>query len=327
MKEDFIVFSGSSHPALARSVADRLAKPLGRSKVSRFSNDNMMVRIEDNVREKDVFVFQTSAVPVSDSIVELLIFLDALKYASAGRITAVLPYFPYCRSDKKDEPRISIAARLMADLIQTAGADRVLTMDLHSGQIRGFFRVPVDQLLAAPVFFDYYRNELFKELAQTDFTLVMGDHGAGKKFGYYFDELQMPVAIVDKVRLDHSEHPVVRGIIGEVRNRSCLIIDDEIASGGTIVEAAKALEENGAKRIFAAAVHPILSGNAVEKLLGSRIERIILGNTVPVADKVKGHEDRFKILDLAPLFARAIRSIHDGDSLTELFPPSVRRKP
>lgn len=325
MNREMILFSGSSHPGLAQAIAQRLGGILGRSQVVKFSNENLMVRIEDNVREKDVFVIQTSCSPVNEMLVELLIFLDALRYASAARVTAVLPYFPYCRSDKKDEPRISVAARLMADLIQTAGADRVLTMDLHSPQIQGFFRVPADQLLAAPVFFDYFNDVLFREESKEEFVLVMGDHGAAKQFSYYFDELQLPVAIMDKFRPDHTEKPVIRQVIGDVRGKATLIIDDEIASGGTLIEAAKFLQAAGAKRILAAAVHPILSGRAVENLLASPIERIIVGDTVPVRQKVKD-SDRFVVLDLSPLFARAIQCIHNGDSLSDLFPPSVKRR-
>lgn len=326
MKADMIVFSGSSNRNLAERVAQRLGRPLGDSQAVKFSNENIMVRIKDNCREKDVFVIQTSSSPVSDNLVELLIYLDAIKYASAGRVTAVIPYFPYCRSDKKDEPRISVAARLMADLIQTAGAARVLTMNLHSPQIQGFFRIPVDQLLAAPVFFEYFDRVLFKEEKKEDFVLVMSDAGAAKAFGYYSDELKLPVAIIDKFRPDHSEKPIIRQVIGDVRGKACLIIDDEVASGGTLIEAAERLAEEGAKRVLAAAVHPVLSGNAVERLVKSPIERIILGDTVPVRDKIKGHEDRFEVLDLSPLFARAIECIHDGASLSELFPPSVRRR-
>jgi ribose-phosphate pyrophosphokinase len=326
MKADMIVFSGSSNRNLAERVAERLGRPLGDSQAVKFSNENIMVRIKDNCREKDVFVIQTSSTPVSDNLVELLIYLDAIKYASAGRVTAVIPYFPYCRSDKKDEPRISVAARLMADLIQTAGAARVLTMNLHSPQIQGFFRIPVDQLLAAPIFFEYFDRVLFKEERKEDFVLVMSDAGAAKAFGYYSDELKLPVAIIDKFRPDHSEKPIIRQVIGDVRGKACLIIDDEVASGGTLIEAAERLAEEGAKRVLAAAVHPVLSGNAAERLVKSPIERIILGDTVPVRDKIQGHEDRFEVLDLSPLFARAIECIHDGASLSELFPPSVRRR-
>lgn len=326
MKADMIVFSGSSHPDLAESVAKHMAKPLGRSESLRFSNENIMVRLQDNVREKDVFVIQTSSTPVNDNLVELLIFIDALKYASAARITAVLPYFPYCRSDKKDEPRISVAARLVADLLQTAGADRVLSMNLHSPQIMGFFRIPMDQLLAAPIFFEYFKNVLFRQEAKEDWVLVFGDAGAAKAFAYYADELRLPVAIMDKARTDHSEKPVVRQVIGDVKGKAALIVDDEITTGGTLVEAAHKLHEVGAKRVLAAAIHPVLSGNAVPKLVNSPIEKFIVGNTVPVDRKIAGHESRFEVLDLSPLFARAIECIHDGTSMSELFPPSVRRR-
>jgi ribose-phosphate pyrophosphokinase len=326
MKADMIVFSGTSHPDLGQRIADHMGKPLGRSETIKFSNENIMVRLQDNVREKDVFVVQTSSSPVNDNLVELLILIDALKYASAARITAVLPYYPYCRSDKKDEPRISVAARLVADLLQTAGADRVLGMNLHSPQIMGFFRIPMDQLLAAPIFFEYFNNVLFKQEAKEDWVLVFGDAGAAKAFAYYADELRMPVAIMDKARMDHSEKPVVRQVIGDVKGRNCLIVDDEITTGGTLVEAAHKLLEVGARKVVAAAVHPVFSGNAVEKLVNSPIERIIVGNTVPIAAKIIGHEERFEVLDLSSLFARAIGCIHDGTSMSDLFPPSVRRK-
>ena len=326
MKADMIVFSGTSHPDLAQRIATHMGKPLGRSESIRFSNENIMVRLQDNVREKDVFVVQSSSHPVNDNLVELLILIDALKYASAARITAVLPYYPYCRSDKKDEPRISVAARLVADLLQTAGADRVLGMNLHSPQIMGFFRIPMDQLLAAPIFFEYFNNVLFRQEAKEDWVLVFGDAGAAKAFAYYADELRMPVAIMDKARMDHSEKPVVRQVIGDVKGRSCLIVDDEITTGGTLVEAANKLLEVGARKVVAAAVHPVFSGDAVRKLVNSPIERFIVGNTVPVADKIAGFEDRFEVLDLSPLFARAIGCIHDGTSMSDLFPPSVRRQ-
>jgi ribose-phosphate pyrophosphokinase len=326
MKADMLVFSGSSHSDLAQRVAAHMGKPLGCSESLRFSNENIMVRLKDNVREKDVFVIQTSSTPVNDNLVELLIFIDALKYASAARITAVLPYYPYCRSDKKDEPRISVTARLVADLLQTAGADRVLSMNLHSPQIMGFFRIPMDQLLAAPIFFDYFNNVLFRQQGKEDWVLVFGDAGAAKAFAYYADEMRLPVAIMDKARTDHSEKPVVRQVIGDVKGRSCLIVDDEITTAGTLIEAAHKLLDVGARKVVAAAIHPVFSGNAVAKLVNSPIEKIIVGNTLPVADKVKGFEDRFEVMDLSSLFARAIECIHDGTSMSELFPPSVRRR-
>jgi len=325
MNSELIVFSGTSHTQLTQAICRNLGSQMGRSEVVKFSNDNLMVRVLDNCREKDVFIVQTSTTPVNESLMELLIFIDAVRYASATRITAVLPYYPYCRSDKKDEPRISVTARLVSDLMITAGVDRILTMNLHSPQIQGFFRKPADQLLAAPVFFDYFNDELFKEEPREDFVLVMGDTGAAKSFSYYSDELRLPMAIIDKFRSDHSDTPTIRQVVGDVRNKSCLLIDDEIASGRTLVNAAGKLMEFGARRVMAAAVHPIFSGDAVRRLVDSPIERIIVGNTVPVDDKIAGYGDRFKVLDLSRLFAKAIQCIHNGDSMSALFPPSVRR--
>lgn len=325
MNSDLIVFSGTSHTHLTESICSCLGREMGRSQVVKFSNDNLMVRVLDNCREKDVFIVQTSTAPVNENLMELLIFVDAVRYASAARITAVLPYYPYCRSDKKDEPRISVTARLVSDLLITAGVDRVLTMNLHSPQIQGFFRKPADQLLAAPVFFQYFNDVLFREEPKEDFVLVMGDTGAAKAFSYYSDELKMPMAIIDKFRSDHSDKPTVRQVVGDVSGKACLLVDDEIATAGTLVNAASKLIEFGAKRVLAAAVHPVMSGDAVRRLIDSPIEKIIVGNTLPVAAKISGHEDRFTVLDLAPLFAKAIQCIHNGDSMSALFPPSVRR--
>ena len=263
MYRDIKIFSGSAHPELAQAICARIGIPLGQSHIVRFSNENILVQIDENVREADVFVVQPSCAPVSDGIIELLITIDALKYASAQRITAVIPYFPYARSDKKDRPRISITARLMADLLQAAGADRVLTMDLHSPQVQGFFRIPVDQLLAAPLVCDY--------LAAThdlrDYVLVAGDIGEAKGIEAYAHRLHLPVAIVDKRRHGDDESPRAMHVIGEVAGKTALIVDDEIASAGTVIEAARILTEKGAATIAAAAVHGVLSGHAIERLL------------------------------------------------------------
>ncbi len=325
MNSDLIVFSGTSHIRLAESICRSLGREMGRSQVVKFSNDNLMVRVLDNCREKDVFIVQTSTAPVNETLMELLIFIDAVRYASASRITAVLPYYPYCRSDKKDEPRISVTARLVSDLLITAGVDRILTMNLHSPQIQGFFRRPADQLLAAPVFFEYFNRQLFVDEPKEDFVLVMGDTGAAKSFSYYSDELGLPMAIIDKFRTEHNDKPIIRQIVGDVRGKACLLIDDEIASAGTLVNAAQKLMEFGAKRVLAAAVHPVLSGDAVRRLVDSPIEKVIVGNTLPVDVKIEAHQNRFVVLDLAPLFAKAIQCIHNGDSMSALFPPSVRR--
>lgn len=325
MNSDLIVFSGSSHPGLTESICRHLGRPMGRSETVKFANDNLMVRVLDNCREKDVFIVQTSAAPVNESLVELLIFIDAVKYASASRITVVLPYYPYCRSDKKDEPRISVTARLVSDLLVTAGADRILTMNLHSPQIQGFFRRPADQLLAAPEFFRYFDEVLFKQEPRDDFVLVMGDTGAAKAFSYYSDELNLPMAIIDKFRSDHTDRPTIRQIVGDVNGKSCLLVDDEIATAGTLVKAAGKLMEFGARRVLATAVHPVLCGDAIKRIVDSPIEKVIMGNTVPVNDKIAQYPDRFTVLDLSGLFAKAIQCIHNGDSMSGLFPPSIRR--
>src|SRR5262250_3462033 len=259
------LISGTAHPELAEAIAKHLGIELCRSTVVRFSNENMMVQIDENVREADVFVIQPSCPPVSDGIVELLMTIDALKHASAGRITAVLPYFPYVRSDKKDRPRISITARLMADLLQTAGADRILTMHLHAPQIQGFFRIPTDQLEAAPILCDYLRES--RDLS--NYVLVAGDVGEAKDVGHYAARLKLPIAIVDKRRFGDEEVARAVNLIGDVAGKVALIIDDEIASGGTLVEAARFVLERGAVAVEACAVHAVLSGRAIERIAAS----------------------------------------------------------
>ena len=305
------IFSGRSHPQLAQEICRLLDTPLGRSHVVRFSNENLMVQIDENVRGNDVFVIQTSAPPVNEGLVELLITIDALKGASAGRITAVIPYFPYVRSDKKDKPRISITARLMADLLQTAGADRVLTMDLHAPQIQGFFRIPVDHLQAVPIIADYLDR---KDL--TNHVLIAGDAGEAKEVGRYANRLNLPMAIIDKRRYDDSERARAAHLIGDVKGKSAIIVDDEVATGGTLVEAAKFLIEQGASSVYAAFTHPVLSGNAVQRLQDSPIERLVFTNTIPLQGK---ESDKFEVLSVAEIFSKAINRIHKGDSISALF--------
>lgn len=307
------VFSGTSHPELARAVADHIGIPLGQSRVTRFSNENMLVQVEENVREADVFVLQTSCPPVSDGLLELLITIDALKHASAARITAVIPCFPYARSDKKDRPRISITARLIADLLETAGADRVLTLDLHSPQIQGFFRVPVDQLTAAPLIC----NQLAESRDLSDYVIVASDIGEGKEVERYSSRLDLPVAVVDKRRTDDAEAPVATRLIGDVGGRTALIVDDEIASGGTVVEAARAVLEHGAIAVEVAAVHGVLSGRAIERIGMSPIRSVLVTDTVPLPAEKR--LDKIHTVSVAPLLARAIEAIHGGDSVSALF--------
>lgn len=312
MKREVKLVAGSSHPAFAREVSDSLGIPLAKTLLKRFGNENMMFQCLENVREQDVFVIQTSAPPLSDHIVELLIMVDALKHASAARVTVVLPYFPYARSDKKDRPRISITARLMADLLEAAGADRVLTMNLHSPQVQGFFRVPVDQLNATPMLCNYLRETTSLQ----DHVLVASDVGEAKDLQSYAERLGLPLAIVDKRRADDSEQPRAVALIGDVAGRNALIIDDEVASGGTLLEAANFLISQGAKRVEAAAVHPVLSGAAVTRLTQSPIERLVVSNSIPVPEC-----DHFPIhqVSVAPLFAQAIQAIHTGSSISALF--------
>ncbi len=305
------IFSGQSHRLLAEEICYFLDVPLGKSRVVRFSNENLMVQIEENVRECDTFVIQTMAPPVNEGIMELLITIDALKHASAARVTAVLPYFPYARSDKKDKPRVSITARLMADLLMTAGADRVLTMDLHSPQIQGFFRIPVDQLKAVRLICDY-----FKKRDLNEYVLVAGDAGEAKELGAYANRLNLPMAIVDKRRYGDDEKPKAENVIGDVAGKHCLIVDDEVASGGTLIEAAAFLQKEGALSVEATCVHPVLSGSAVSRITDSSINGLVVCDTIPTAEK---EFQKLTVLPVAPLFAKAIRRIHDGDSVSELF--------
>lgn len=313
MYGDIQVISGSAHPELARDICKHLGVNLGATRTVRFSNENMMVQVEENVRESDVFVVQPSCAPVSDGIVELLITIDALRHASASRITAVLPYFPYARSDKKDRPRVSIAARLMADLLQTAGAQRVLTMNLHSPQVQGFFRIPVDQLLGEPILCDHLSQN--RDLSNT--VLVAGDVGESKDVARYANRLRLPLAIVDKRRDGDDEKPLATNLIGEVAGKRALIVDDEISSGGTLIEAARFVLERGATEVEAAAIHGVLAGRAIERIAESPLRSLVVTDTVPIAPQKR--IDKIEVLSVAELFAKAIRAIHDGQSVSRLF--------
>jgi ribose-phosphate pyrophosphokinase len=307
------IISGTAHPQLAQDICKHLEIELCRSSVVRFSNENMLVQIEENVREADAFVVQPSCPPVSDGIIELLMTIDALKHASAGRITAVLPYFPYVRSDKKDRPRISITARLMVDLLETAGANRVLTMNLHSPQIQGFFRIPADQLQAAPILCDYLRES--RDLS--NYVLVAGDVGEVKEVGEYATRLDLPIAIVDKRRYGDNEDAQATHLIGDVRGKIALIVDDEVASGGTLLEAARFVLERGALAVEACVVHPVLSGRAVERIEASMLHQLVVTDTIPLPAKKR--IEKIRIQSVSRLFADAIRAIHDGSSVSRLF--------
>jgi len=310
---DIKIIAGSSHPAFAEQICRHIGVPLCASRIIRFSNENMLVQIQENVREADVFVIQTSAPPVSEGIVELLITIDALKHASAGRITAVIPYFPYARSDKKDQPRISITARLMADLLETAGADRVLTMDLHSPQVQGFFRFPCDQLRASSILCDYLRAG--RNLS--DYVLVAGDVGEAKEIGGYANRLGLAIAIVDKRRDGNDEKPRAVALIGDVAGKRALIVDDEVASGATLLEAAAFVLKRGAVSVEAACVHGVLSGQAVQRLADSPLASLVITDTIPLPPEKR--IARIEVCSVTRQFADAILAIHDGASVSRLF--------
>jgi len=306
------VFSGSSHPRLAQEICEHLNISLGACTTKRFSNENLKVRIEENVREMDVFVVQTACPPLSEHIVELLIMLDALKHASARRVTAVLPYFPYGRSDKKDEPRISITARLMADLIAKSGASRVLTMDLHSPQIQGFFSIPADQLTGVPALCERLKRD---DLSNT--VVVAADVGEAKDAGRFAKRLELPLALIDKRRSGDDEDARPAHVIGDIAGKNCLLVDDEIATGGTLFSATEFLLNRGARSVSAAVVHPVLSGRAASRLDASRLSRLLVTNTLPIPEA--SSSPKLEVLSLAPELARAILHIHDGRSVSALF--------
>lgn len=307
------VFGGRSHPELVSEICRKLSIEPGRVSFTDFSNDNIKVKIAETVRGGDVFVVQTSCLPVNEGLVELLIMIDALKYASADRITAVLPYYPYVRSDKKDEPRISITARLVADLLEAAGANRILTMKLHSPQIMGFSRIPMDQLLATSIICDYFAR---KNLA--DFVVVAPDVGRAKEAETYASRLDLPMAILDKKR-EKGDVEAVRAmkLIGDVRGKNVLIFDDEVLSGGTILKGAAKLMEEGAKRILLGVTHGVLSGDAPQRIEDSLIEELVITNTLPLLPEKA--VSKITVLSVAKIFADAIMAIHTGGSVGRLF--------
>lgn len=306
------IFSGSSHVAFAQKIAAHLKIPLGKSHNQTFSNNNRFIIIDEPVRGDDVFVIQTSCEPVDTHLFELLMFIRTLRNSSAERVTAVMPYFPYVRSDKKDQPRICITARLVADLLATAGANRVLTMDLHSPQIQGFFSMPCDHLLASPTIISH----LQKNWDLNNLVLVASDAGAAKMLKLYADALRLPVAIMDKRRETNDEKPLIKGVIGEVKNKKVLLIDDEISSGRTIIKDAEFLINNaGALEVDACSVHAVLGGVAVQELNNSLINRFIVTNTVPSENKPLKNKEA---VDVCQLFAECIHRIHENKSIKSL---------
>ncbi|HYM14738.1 MAG TPA: ribose-phosphate pyrophosphokinase [Dehalococcoidia bacterium] len=310
--QDLSIFSGNAHPDLAHAICNSLEMPLGQCEVFEFSNQNIFVRVLENVRSQDVFIVQPLSTPVNRSVMELLIMIDAFKRASAGRITAVIPYYGYGRSDKKDQPRVPITARLLANLIETAGADRVLTVDLHAGQIQGFFNIPVDELTAL-----YILSRYFKERDLSEVTVLATDVGDAKRARNIARQLETPLAVVDKERIGNEERVSALSLIGEVDGRHVIIPDDEIDTGGTILAAARIALERGAKSVTAACVHPILSDRAVERICGSEIKELVVTDTIPLTPE-KRHE-KVTVLSVAPMLGDAITRIHTGQSVGALF--------
>ena len=312
IKHGLQIFACNASRDLAGDIAQRLRLRLRQLEISRFSNDNLRVQIQENVRERDVFVVQSFTEPVSEHIMELMITLDALRSASAQRITAVIPYYSYARSDKKDAPRISITGRLIADLLQTAGANRVLTMDLHADQVHGFFSVPVDHLTAIPAIAEHFRRH--HDLS--NMVAVATDAGGAKRVGRFSERLGIPMAIIDKRRV--SDTAVKQGaVVGEVAGRDVVIFEDEIATAGTLVSSVDTLKAAGARSIHAAATHGVLCGPAIERLRDAAIDSVVVTNTVGLPAEKR--LDKLTVLNVAPLFAAAIERIHSGQSVGALF--------
>lgn len=310
--EQMTIFSGNSNPALAQEICDYIGLPLGRAEVFKFSNDNSFVRIGESVREHDVFVVQSFATPVNDSVMELLIMIDTLKRASAGRITAVIPYYGYGRTDKKDQPRVPITARLVAKLIVQAGADRVLTVDLHAGQIQGFFDIPVDEMSAM---FQTARYFVEKRLPHP--VVVSPDLGNTKRARNFAEILDATLAIIEKRRVGNRDSSEVLNLIGSVEGSPVVIVDDEIDTAGSITHAAQVCLERGATEVYATCTHPVLSGPAIARLKASRIKEVVVSNTIAVPPE--RWFDRLTILSVAPLLGEAIQRIHAGTSVAQAY--------
>jgi ribose-phosphate pyrophosphokinase len=306
------VFTGNANPVLAKEICYELGCQLAVANVKQFSDGEVHLQIQENVRGADVFVVQPTCRPVDTNLMELLLMMDALKRASAERITAVLPYYGYARQDRKDRPRMPISARLVASLIERAGADRVLALDLHAAQIQGFFDVPVDHLFAAPVMVDY-----FSELGGEGLTVVSPDAGGVERARAFAKRMDSPLAIIDKRRTDVNVAEVMH-IIGDVSGQHCLIVDDLIDTAGTLVKATEALLEQGARSVRACATHAVLSGPAVERIESSEITEVVVTNSIPLCGQADNC-DRIKQLSVAPLLAKAIQSIHEDGSVSTLF--------
>ncbi|MFV9503483.1 MAG: ribose-phosphate diphosphokinase [Oscillochloridaceae bacterium umkhey_bin13] len=319
--DEMRIFSGNGNEPLAHSICDRVGVPMGDATIVKFSNENIFIKLNESVREKDVFVVQSLSAPhLSDRIMELLIMLDACRRASAGRITAVIPYYAYGRTDKKDQPRVPITARLLADMIQSAGAHQVLTIDLHAGQIQGFFNIPMDELTAMHLLVRYWA-----EKGWDDLIIVSPDVGFAKRARNFAEALGAPLAIAEKRRIQHFGRrdggqltsPEIMNLIGDVAGKRCIIVDDEIATGGSILEVVGLLEREGAREIYACCVHPVFAGNAVERLKSSSIRELVTTDTLPLpADK---RWPGLTVLSVSTLIAEVIQRIHSGVSVDTIF--------
>ena len=312
MYTDLAIFSGRAHPELAQAICDRLGRSLGKVDVFEFSNENIFVQYQENIRMKDVYLIQPFSTPVNTAVVELLIMIDAAKRASAGRITAVIPYYAYGRSDKKDQPRVPISARLIANMLETAGADRVLTANLHAGQIQGFFNIPLDELNALYPVSNHFRNEKLE-----NYVVVATDVGDEKRARDMAVRLGTPLAIIDKRRIGNTGKTEAMHVIGEVEGKNVLLIDDEIDTAGTILSAVGALRENGCKEVIVAGYHPVFSGPAIQRLKDANVREIVVTDTLPV-----GPEKRLPNMTIIPMasqFGDAIGRIHSGQSVGALF--------
>ncbi len=305
------IFAANSHPELAEEISSIIGKPLGEAKVSKFSDGEISVSLGESVRGSDCFIIQSTCDPVNDNLMELLIMIDAMKRASAGRISAVMPYYGYARQDRKAKARDPITAKLVADMLVAAGADRVVTMDLHAAQIQGYFTIPVDHLVGLPILVKYFAQKGLKDL-----VVVSPDHGSVPRARNMAEPLGCPIAIVDKRRPEPNKSEIMN-IIGEIEGKNCILVDDMIDTAGTITNAANALKDLGAKSVLACATHPVLSGPAIQRLDESAIEELVVLNTMPIPKEKQ--LPMMKILSVGPIFAEAINRIHTNGSISKLF--------
>lgn len=306
------IFSGNSNPVLAKKICDYLNLPMGNAKVKTFSDGEIQIEIDENVRSKDIFLIQSTCEPVNSNLVELLLMLDAFKRSSASRITAVIPYYGYARQDKKVAPRVPISAKLVADMLEVAGANRMITMDLHAGQIQGFFNIPVDNLFAAPVILEYIKGHFDNQL-----VIVSPDAGGVERARAFAKRLHADLAIVDK-RRDAPNRARAMAVIGDVAGKIAIILDDMVDTAGTLIEAASAIIKNGAKEVHACCAHAVLSGPSMERITDSKLKSLMVTDTIPLSEKVKVC-DKIKVLTISELMGEAIIRSYKGDSVTSLF--------